>query len=82
MEKTKRQEFTKELENLINRHCVENLLNMPDYMIAEMIVEQLETIGYFKRKADCWNGHTNHHTVSDTPRWKIGEQKLPVTELK
>ena len=35
--------FSKELEQLINRHCVDNALNTPDYILSDYLINCLET---------------------------------------
>ena len=37
--------FKKELEELINLHCIENKCDMPDFMLAEMICNFIEFTG-------------------------------------
>jgi len=39
------EEFKKELEELINKHSIENECNMPDFLLAEMIVNIIKGIG-------------------------------------
>jgi len=34
--------FKKELTNLINRHSIDNLFEVPDYMLANVAVAQME----------------------------------------
>ena len=38
-------QFKEELKNLINRYNVENVCDMPDYLLAEMIVNFIEAVG-------------------------------------
>ena len=49
-------EFKKELESLINLHCIENECDMPDFLLAEMIVNMIKTIGYSTKKNLDWHG--------------------------
>lgn len=48
--------FKEELRILINTHCVENLVGMPDYLIAEMLCTVLYTVGGTVKRALCWHG--------------------------
>jgi hypothetical protein len=38
-------QFEKELTELINKHSVENVVNMPDFMLSKMMTEMIGTIG-------------------------------------
>jgi len=49
-------DFEKELEHLINKHCIENMLDMPDFIIAEMIVKFLRAVGPSVKKNLDWHG--------------------------
>lgn len=48
--------FKKELEGLINKHCVENECDMPDFLLAEMIVEIIKSVGKPFKKCLDWHG--------------------------
>ena len=48
--------FKKELELLINKHSIENTLDMPDFMIAEMLCDLIIKIGKVSRKNLKWHG--------------------------
>jgi hypothetical protein len=41
-ERTRKAQFKKELEHLINKHCMENTCNTPDFILAEHICNCLE----------------------------------------
>lgn len=49
-------EFKKELEDLINRHSVENTLGMPDFILAEMICQMLKAMGPSVKRTLDWHG--------------------------
>jgi len=49
-------EFEKELENLINRHRIENECDIPDFLLAELIVNFIKTIGVTSKKNLDWHG--------------------------
>jgi len=42
--KIKYQNFTREIASVINRHSVDSVLGIPDFILAEFIVDQLDTI--------------------------------------
>ena len=42
--------FQKELEGLINPHCIENECDMPDFLLAEMIVSSPKQLDNLLRK--------------------------------
>lgn len=50
------EEFKKELEILINKHCIENKCDMPDFILAEMICNIIEGIGPLFKKSLDWHG--------------------------
>lgn len=56
MEANKLNSFQYELENLINRHSVENEWDMPDFMMAEMITTFIVSLGKFSKKNLDWHG--------------------------
>ena len=47
-------EFAKELENLINRHCIENGSNTPDFMLAEYLIRCIDNYNQICRQRDAW----------------------------
>ena len=49
-------EFKIELEGLINKHCIENYCDVPDFILAEMIVDFITTQGYSIKKTLDWHG--------------------------
>ena len=49
-------EFKKELESLINKHCIENKMDVPDFIMAEMICIFIEFIGPQIKKTLDWHG--------------------------
>ena len=48
--------FEKELTSLINRHSIENVADMPDYLLAEMICRTIEAIGPSVKNTLDWHG--------------------------
>jgi len=49
-------QFEKELTQLINKHSIENILDMPDFLIAEMLINIINSIGYISKKNLDWHG--------------------------
>jgi len=65
-------EFKKELEQLINTYCVENEVDMPDFLLAEMVCNFIQTVGVSVKKNLDWHGcdsvcHPNKGTEKLTP---------------
>jgi len=48
--------FEKELTSLINRHSIENVADMPDYLLAEMICRMIRAIGPSVKNTLDWHG--------------------------
>ena len=48
--------FEKGLTRLINRHSIENVADMPDYLLAEMICRMIEAIGPSVKNTLDWHG--------------------------
>jgi len=46
--------FKKDLEHIINLHSMENMCDMPDYMMAEHICNYLRTLSGTVRARDRW----------------------------
>lgn len=65
-EKPFRQDFYKELEELINKHSVENVSNTPDFILAE----------YLKRCLEAFELASNHRV-----KWHHNETQEIKSEL-
>ncbi len=50
------EEFRKELEILINRHNIENYIDVPDFLLAELICETIKTVSPTTKKILDWHG--------------------------
>lgn len=48
--------FKEELCKLINAHCVEELADMPDYLLAEMLCGIIHTVGESVKRTLDWHG--------------------------
>lgn len=51
-----RDAFKKELSDLINRHCIENGSNTPDYMLADYLFACLENFERTTQQRETWYG--------------------------
>ena len=51
-----RDDFQKELEALLNSHCIENEVDMPDFLLAEMVVNFIKAVGNPMKKTLDWHG--------------------------
>lgn len=50
------QGFKKELECLINKHSIENQCDVPDFLLAEMVVNFIQGIGDPIKQTLDWHG--------------------------
>lgn len=50
------EEFKKELEQLINKHSIEAIADMPDFLLAEMICGMIEAMGPSIKRTLDWHG--------------------------
>jgi len=48
--------FQKELKDLINSHSIENECDMPDFLLAEMIINFIVSVGGSIKKNLDWHG--------------------------
>ena len=49
-------DFKKELQDLLNLHCIENECDMPDFLLAEMIVNFIQAVGSPIKNTLDWHG--------------------------
>lgn len=56
-------EFQKDLKDLINRHSIENLADMPDFIMARMIAGVLHSIGKAVKRNTKWHDPDNDKEV-------------------
>jgi len=50
------QKFRMDLEKLINKHSIENAVDMPDFLLANMICRMIEAMGPSIKQAFDWHG--------------------------
>ena len=50
------EKFEKELEALINKHSIENKCDMPDFILARMIVAFIKAVGSPIKQNLDWHG--------------------------
>ena len=48
--------FEKELTELLNKHSIENVADMPDFLLARMICRMIEAMGQIIKKTLDWHG--------------------------
>ena len=48
--------FEKELAELLNKHSIENVVDMPDFLLAGMICRMIEAMGPSIKKTLDWHG--------------------------
>lgn len=49
-------QFKKDLKGVLNLHCIENECDMPDFLLAEMIVNFIIAVGKPIKKTLDWHG--------------------------
>jgi len=52
-------EFELALKELINRYSVENVVDMPDFLLADMICRMIDAMGPSFKKTLDWHGCDN-----------------------
>jgi len=50
------EEFKKELRHLINRHSIENVADIPDFILSDMICRMIEAMGPCVKQTLDWHG--------------------------
>lgn len=75
--------FKKELEQLINKHSIENGSNTPDFLLSEFIMASLAAYGATVQARDTWYGLTSNG-ISSKPLAtnKNPEWASPPTDIK
>ena len=48
--------FQKELQELINKHCLENESDSPDFILAEYMLDTLDAYNDAVKKRENWYG--------------------------
>lgn len=48
--------FGRELTELLNKHSIENVVDMPDFLLSGMICRMIETMGPSIKKTLDWHG--------------------------
>ena len=67
--------FQEELTHLINRHSIENELDMPDFILADMICRMIEAMGPKVKQTLDWHGCSSVcHSKPSIPACQIGEK--------
>jgi hypothetical protein len=69
--------FQEELTHLINRHSIENVADMPDFILADMICRMIEAIGPKVKHTLDWHGCSSVcHPKPITPDCQLGKECL------
>lgn len=50
----KREAFVKDLSSVINKHSLDNIFAMPDFILADMMLTQMEGVGFGLIKRQDW----------------------------
>lgn len=48
--------FQAELRQLINKHSIENEVDMPDYLLADLLCDFIKTLGTYSKRNLDWHG--------------------------
>ena len=70
--------FEKELTTLINRHSIENVVDMPDFLLAGMICRMIEAMGPSIKKTLDWHGCSSACHPSPNNDWLGVSPSRPV----
>ena len=54
------EKFRKDLKKIINFHSIEKICNLPDFLLAEMIVNFIESIGPIMQRTLVWHDCVRH----------------------
>ena len=57
--------FKKELENLINKHSMENGSDTPDFILSDYLMDALEAYGRAVRRRTLWYGNKPTKAAED-----------------
>lgn len=60
----KHEAFRKELQELINRHSMENGADTPDFLLADYLIACLAAFNSTTNMRDSWYGHRHFKYVS------------------
>ena len=66
--------FEQKLRELINRYCLENESDTPDFILAEYMIDCLDAFTDATRARDKWYGHET--------RWNETEQSEAESDLR
>jgi hypothetical protein len=60
------EEFKKSLAHLINQHNIENIVDMPDFILADMICNMILSMGPSIKQTLDWHGcNSICHTITN-----------------
>ena len=70
--------FEQELEKLINKHSMENTVDMPDFILASMLCSMIEAMGPSLKKNLNWHGCDS--TCHPAPSTEKANDAVPAME--
>ena len=72
------EEFEKELTTLINRHSIENMADMPDFLLARMLCAMIESMGPTVKATLDWHGCSSvcHPSPNVTNQTSSGASRM------
>ena len=60
--------FEKELTHIINRHNIDSMAGMPDFLLARMICRMIEALGPSIEQTLDWHGRSSvYHPSTNAP---------------
>ncbi len=51
------EDFERELIKLINKHSIEDKVDMPDFLLAKLLCQMIEAMGPVFKKVLDWHGY-------------------------
>jgi hypothetical protein len=76
----KRSDFRNELEDVINRHSMENGSDTPDFILAQYLSDCLETFDKALVRRERWYGREPFHVSATSPApTVIAATEIPVS---
>ena len=73
---SKMKPFDSELEDLINKHGIDNATGVPDYILAAFMVQSLEPLKSIIKNRDKWLGHVEDDTKTFAMMDKVKKEVM------
>ncbi len=61
---TKQDKFRKDIEQVINKHSIENNSNTPDFILAKYLIDCLQTFDEATTRREEWYDSVNKNSVN------------------